>query len=95
MISVIATLHCKTDALATLKIELKKLVLASSHEEGCIAYELYGSDDEPELYIITEHWKDNEALNRHKESTHYKYFVHIAPALLAKPVEIKIVNRLV
>lgn len=94
-VNVIANLYCKTDAQLTLDFELKKLVEASTGEEGCISYELYQCKDEVERYVIIEEWDNNEALDNHKTTPHYKYFVHIAPALLAKPVEISTLNRLV
>lgn len=94
-VSVIAILYCKTDTQLTLDFELKKLVEASASEEGCTSYELYQCSDDPEKYIIIERWINDEVLAHHKNMPHYKHFVHISPALLAKPVEIKRLNRLV
>ena len=88
-VSLIALLSSKKDALATIQMELKKLVVASKAEAGCILYELNNCKEIPTQYIIAELWEDEEALNRHKETPHYKYFTHIAPALLSGPVEIK------
>ncbi len=90
-----ASLHCKKDAEVAFDIELKKLVNASAKEEGCLAYELYQYKDEPTRYVIEEEWTDEEALSRHMETPHHKYFVHICPALLEKPAEVKILTRLI
>jgi len=94
-ISVIAILTCKRDTEATLQIELKKLLNASLAEEGCIAYEIYECCHEKCQYIVIDQWENEDALEIHKASPHYKYFIHIAPALLADPIEIKTLNRLV
>lgn len=94
-ISLLAYLHCKKDAEAAFDIELKKLVEASKQEAGCIAYELYQYKDEPTKYIIEEEWTDEDALSLHMETPHHKYFVHISPALLATPADVKILTRLV
>ncbi|RWY47977.1 putative quinol monooxygenase [Mucilaginibacter gilvus] len=94
-ISLLACLHCKKDAEVAFDTELKKLMNASVKEEGCLAYELYQYKDEPTRYVIEEEWKDEDALSRHMETPHYKYFVHISPALLKKPAEVKILTRLI
>ena len=88
-INLIAILTCKKDALATIQMELKKLAVASKAEEGCLLYELYNCEEMPTQYVITELWGNEDALKRHKETPHYKYFTHIAPALLVNPVELK------
>jgi len=46
-------------------------------------------------YIVIDQWESEEALAKHQASPHFKYFIHISPALLANPVEIKSLNRLV
>jgi quinol monooxygenase YgiN len=71
-ISVITTLNCSVDAEEALQIELKKLILASLAEEGCLSYEIYECNDEKGQYIITELWESEDALNAHKLSPHYK-----------------------
>ena len=92
-VCLLASLHCKK-AEGAFDTELKKLVDASVQEDGCIAYELFQYKDEPTLYVIKDEWKDEDALSRHMETPHYKYFVHILPALLEKPADVKILTRL-
>lgn len=94
-ISLLASLHCKKDAEVAFNTELKKLVNASVKEDGCLAYELYQYKDEPTRYVIEEEWSDEEALARHMETPHYKYFIHIAPVLLVTPAEVKELTRLI
>ncbi|MFD0765687.1 putative quinol monooxygenase [Mucilaginibacter lutimaris] len=94
-ISLLAYMHCKKDAEAAFDTELKKLVEASLKEEGCLAYELYQYKDEPTKYVIEEEWVDEDALSRHMEAPHYKYFVHISPVLLETAADVKILTRLI
>jgi len=94
-ISIIATLTAKKDADAAFQVELKKLLKATLAEEGCLSYEIYECSDEKGKYIVIDQWESPEALNKHQTSPHYKYFMHIAPALLADPIEIKAVERLI
>jgi len=94
-ISVIATLTCKPDADAAFQVELKKLSKATLAENGCLSYEIYECTGERGRYIVIDHWESDEALTNHQATPHYKYFIHIAPALLSEPIEIKALNRLV
>lgn len=94
-ISVIATLCCRKEADAAFQAELKKLLNATLNEEGCLSYEVYECTEEKGRYIVIDQWESQERLNRHQLTPHYKYFMHIAPALLAGPIEIRALNRLV
>ncbi len=94
-ISVIATLTCKRDSDSAFQVELKKLLKATLAEEGCLSYEIYECAQEKGKYIVIDQWESDDALAKHQATPHYKYFMHIAPALLAAPIEIKALNRLV
>jgi quinol monooxygenase YgiN len=94
-ISVIATLCCRREADAAFQAELKKLMSATLAEEGCLSYEVYECTDEKGQYTVIDQWESQDALNTHQKTPHYKYFMHIAPALLAGPIELKSVNRLI
>jgi len=93
-VKLLAFLHCNTDAEDTFELELKKLVEASAAEEGCLHYELYQYENERCHYVIIEQWKDDAALKQHQETAHYKNFGRVAPVLLTKPVEVKVLTRL-
>ncbi|OOQ56422.1 putative quinol monooxygenase [Mucilaginibacter pedocola] len=93
-ISLLHAMHCKRDAESAFDTELKRLITASMKEDGCLAYQLYQDKNKPERYVIEEEWASEEALSRHMATPHYKYFVHISPALLVKPARVKVLNRL-
>jgi len=94
-ISVIATLCCRKEADAAFQAELKKLLTATLHEEGCLSYEVYECAEEKGKYIVIDQWESQEALDKHQLTPHYKYFMHIAPALLAGQIAICALNRLI
>ena len=89
-VSLIALLTSKDDAVATLQMELKKLAAASRAEDGCLQYDLNQCHEPGNQFAIVELWKSQEALDTHRSTPHYKYFIHIAPALLCAPVEHKV-----
>ena len=89
-VSLIALLTSKDDAVATLQMELKKLAAASRAEDGCLQYDLNHCLEPNNQFAIVELWESQEASEKHRLTPHYKYFIHIAPALLCAPVEHKI-----
>ena len=91
---VIAILHCTPDAEEAFEMELKRLVEASLLDEGCIKYELYQYQNENCQYFIMEEWQDEQSLKKHQEAPHYKHFGRVAPVLLERPPEIKVLERL-
>jgi len=93
-IHILASLRCNKDAEVAFETELKKLVNASAKEEGCIRYELYQYNQESLRYVLQEEWHDDVSLAQHMETPHYKYFIHIAPVLLAQPPDIEMLTRL-
>lgn len=50
----------------------KELAKESAKETGCLGYELFESCTNPDLLMICETWKDEEALETHRQSTHFK-----------------------
>ena len=94
-VSLIALLTSKDDAVATLQMELKKLAVASRAEDGCLQYDLNHCQEPSNQFAIVELWESKEALDKHRLTPHYKYFTHIAPALLCAPVEHKILVPIV
>jgi quinol monooxygenase YgiN len=93
-ISVVASMECRRDAGSVLSAELRKLVIASLKEDGCITCNVYQSQDEPSHFFIKEEWTSDAMLKKHRQTQHYKYFTHISPALLDHPAEIRIHKRL-
>ena len=41
-------------------------------EIDCLTYNIFFEKEDPKKFIVIESWKNNEALEAHKISTHYK-----------------------
>lgn len=91
----IQILECAADAEKAFEQELKKLVETSLSEDGCIKYEIYQPVDQDGQYIMIEEWIDEDAFTQHQDTSHYKHFIRISPALQNKPAEVKQLIRLV
>ncbi|MBW7887064.1 MAG: antibiotic biosynthesis monooxygenase [Bacteroidetes bacterium] len=47
----------------------------SRKEEGCLSYTLYQDVTDENSFFFFEEWKDQSAIDRHVQTTHYKEFV--------------------
>ncbi|AKG34636.1 putative quinol monooxygenase [Paenibacillus durus] len=73
-ISITAILQAKPGKEQLLHQELVKLVTPSRSEEGCIKYVLHQSIENNAVFVFYEIWKDEESINFHIETDHYKQF---------------------
>lgn len=53
----------------------KELVAFSLHDKGCISYEFYGSLTNANCFMIIETWESRDALEKHKDTMHFKTIV--------------------
>jgi quinol monooxygenase YgiN len=53
----------------------EELVTETRKEEGCIKYELFQDVNKNSILAVIEEWEDIEALEKHKNSEHFKRIV--------------------
>ncbi len=71
-------------------LALLHTVMAGTHQEpGYLQYDLWQSLDEPASFVMVERWPDQAAVEQHRQQAHLHDFLRDAPALLARPLEIK------
>ncbi|WP_137790513.1 putative quinol monooxygenase [Bacillus sp. E(2018)] len=73
-ITINAILKAREGKEELLRDELIKVVQASRNEEGCINYTLHESMENPSTFVFYENWRDEDALNSHIDSQHYKAY---------------------
>ena len=61
-------------------------------EAGCIAYDFYESQTEPNTFVFNERWKSREAIDAHFQTEHIKTFMAALPACVAEPPVIELVE---
>ncbi|WP_409300002.1 putative quinol monooxygenase [Peribacillus sp. SCS-155] len=84
MIVLVAKYHCKEgkgDEVQTYLNQMKPLV--EEHEPGCGAYFANRSQDNPDMFLLYEQYKDEAALEDHRETPHFKEIIEgkIVPIL--------------
>ncbi len=53
---------------------LSAMVKPSKAEDGCIFYEIFQYENNPRKFMAVETWRDEAALEGHKNSPHYKVY---------------------
>lgn len=64
----------------------KPLIEGSRKEPGNHLYQLYQNEN---TFVFIEHWENQEVLDIHNDSEHFKAFAEIAGLLFAKPLQIE------
>jgi quinol monooxygenase YgiN len=59
-------------------------------EPGCLGYQAYQGIDSPDSLLLLEHYRDEAALEAHKQSEHYQSLVvgRALPLLAERQVEV-------
>ena len=54
---------------------VKQLVEESRKEKGCISYTLHQNTEKPLHFCIMEQWEDENAIQQHNQTNHFKTLV--------------------
>ncbi len=68
------TFIAKKGAEEKMKELLSAMVKPSKAEDGCIFYEIFQYEKNPRKFMAVETWRDEAALEGHKNSPHYKIY---------------------
>jgi len=68
------TFIAKPDGIEKLKELLSAMVKPSKAEKGCLFYEIVQYENKREKFMAIETWENEEALDGHKASEHYKIY---------------------
>lgn len=87
-INLTAIITAQPGKAALLKPLLLDLVANSTKEEACIKYELQQSNDDENIFIFHEIWKDQAGLDLHDKQPYLVAFGQQAGEILSGPVVI-------
>lgn len=68
------TFIAKDDSIKEMKDLLKTMVEPSKNEKGCLYYEIFQLKAQPSKFVVVETWENDEALEGHKTTAHYKHY---------------------
>lgn len=69
---------------------LDEMIAKTRQEDGCIKYELYELDGDPNVLTFIEEWESAEKLSAHMDSEHFKRIIPLLGNYKAStaPVEV-------
>ncbi|MGL5061666.1 MAG: putative quinol monooxygenase [Microcoleus sp.] len=85
---VVARLTAIPDKVEELKSLLLSVIEPTRREEGCIKYELFQSQADPEYFTFVEEWESEELLQIHLASTHIQAALSQLEGLAVAPPDI-------
>jgi len=75
MIEVITKMIAKKERVDDLISEFKKMVDASTNEQGCLFYKMYQDEIDPTIIMVIEEWERRADFDAHCESVHFEQSV--------------------
>lgn len=76
IVTVVAKLIVKVDAIESVKAEMLKLIKPTRQEVGCIEYRLHQDNDDPAVFVFYETWESLARLENHMKTEHFKNYVN-------------------
>jgi quinol monooxygenase YgiN len=74
MVSFIVRLTFNQEDRADVAESLRLLAAASRQEPGCVSYIPHQLEENPDIVLIYEQYRDQKALAAHRDSTHFKKY---------------------
>jgi quinol monooxygenase YgiN len=89
-LTVVARWQVQAGAVEQVLVLAAQLRRQSLAEEGCLGYEVYRNVETPASFVLVERYRDEAALEVHRQSAHYQELVvaGIRPWLEDRQVEI-------
>ena len=74
MVSFIVRMRFAPEDRESVSDMLRELAVASRQESGCVSYVPHTTEDDPNVVVIYEQYKDREAAEFHRTTPHFKKF---------------------
>lgn len=81
MIKIVANCRIKANKIQEFIEATRPLIAASNQEAGCISYDLHQDIQDEQAFAFIECWKDQESIDIHNVSDHFKAASHTLAAL--------------
>lgn len=93
-ISIVATFVPKSGKEREVEAILRGMVSPTRGELGCIRYDLYRNEAERVSFVLFEIYKDQSALQFHRDSAHYKTYRANIADLLNEAIQVAVLHDL-
>lgn len=82
MVVVVVYLHVKPDSQDQFVAETKANARNSRQESGVVRFDLIQQSDDPSRFVLYEIYRDEKAVEAHRETAHYAKWRDAVPAFL-------------
>ena len=82
MVVVVVYLHVKPDSQDQFVAETKANARNSRQESGVVRFDLIQQSDDPSRFVLYEIYRDEKAVEAHRETAHYAQWRDAVPAFL-------------
>ncbi|MGV3465252.1 MAG: putative quinol monooxygenase [Heyndrickxia sp.] len=90
MIIIHGLLKIKKEYRSSFLEEAGRAVESSKAEEGNMEYRLFEAIDEPNTFLTLEKWRNEEAVESHKNSAHFIHFIQVSKDYLSEPIQLDV-----
>lgn len=90
MIIVTAKIIAQPGEKNNIILKARDLIKSTRLEPGCISYNLYASTEDEDVLIVLEQWENQDVLDSHMQTEHFKSFGAAVENILAGELDIKI-----
>ncbi|MEN6341746.1 MAG: putative quinol monooxygenase [Methanospirillum sp.] len=94
MITIVARGRVRAESVADLERLALDLVGASRSEAGNVSYDFYADLADPATFTFIEVWQDQNAIDLHNATPHFRGFVEKAGPIFDGPLEIALCRKL-
>jgi quinol monooxygenase YgiN len=92
-VTVFATFHPIQGHEQQVRSILGDMVGSTRAEDGNLTYDLYASDDEGrQVFHLFERYRDQEALDAHRDAPYFKAYRAAIPDHLAAPIDVVVMD---
>ncbi len=94
MIGTVALFHPREGSEAEVESLLSSLVAPSRAEPGCLDYDLYRERLEGPRFVLVERYRDQDAVEAHRRSSHYLAYRSRIFDLVDQPIDAVLLDPL-
>jgi quinol monooxygenase YgiN len=92
-VHIICEVRCETPDRERVEELMQQFVEPARREEGCLYYDVYRSQSDPNTFFILDGWADQEAIDRHAASPHVASVMQILGPLLVYGPALRFTHR--
>lgn len=93
-LTLVATLTVKPESVDEFVAIIKGLVEPTLREEGSLDYELHRSNEDPNEFVLIEHWRSRQDLDDHFKQPYTLAAIERFPAILSKDMRLQYLTHL-